>query len=153
MKESTETGEVVEVLQGGTAKVLLKRKKWCYHCASRNVCNPPSEEEKEFSVEIDNPLGAQKGDLVEIGLERGALFIASVWAYLVPAVLFVIGLAIGVLALSRVIAFVSKEIVGLFLGIIFLGISFALLRIINNWLGKKNTFRPHITAICSNNSH
>ncbi len=153
MEGSREMGKVVEVLQGGTAKVLLKRKKWCDHCASREFCEPPPEEDKEFSVEVENPVGAKKGDLVEIGLRRGTLFIASLWAYFVPALLFIAGLAIGFLSLSRVISFVPREIVGLLMGIIFLAVSFVLLRIINNWLGKKKTFHPHITAICSGNSH
>lgn len=153
MDENREMGEVVEILQGGTAKVMLKRKKWCDHCASREFCKPPPEADKWFSVEVENSVGARKGDLVEIGLRTGALFIASLWAYFVPALLFIIGLAIGFIHLSRVISFISREILGLMLGIIFLAASFVLLRIINNRLGKKKGFRPHIKAICSDNSH
>jgi sigma-E factor negative regulatory protein RseC len=153
MTEHTESAQVVEILNGGSAKVLLRRRKWCDHCASRNFCNPPEGEEKEFFVEVDNPVGAQKGDLVEIGLERGALFVASFWAYLVPALLFIAGMAIGFLGISRIIAFIPREITGLLLGLVFLAASFVLLRLINRWLGKRNTFRPRITAICSGNSH
>jgi sigma-E factor negative regulatory protein RseC len=153
MIESKETGEVLEILAGGTARVLLRRRKWCDHCASKRFCNPPSEEDKQFSIEVDNTIGAHQGDYVEIGLERGALFIASIWAYLVPAVLFIVGLAIGFLGLSRVITFVARELVGLFMAVVFLVVSLVLLRIVNNWLGKKRAFHPHITAICSNNSH
>ena len=115
MTESKETGKVVEVLDGGTARVLLKRRKWCDHCSSKDFCKPPADETKDFFVEVENPVGAQNGDLVEIGLERGVLIVASVWAYFVPAVLFIIGLAIGYLVLSRIITFVSREIVGFFL--------------------------------------
>lgn len=153
MTETRETGKVVEIINDGLARVLLRRKKWCDHCASKDFCNPPAEEEKEFSVEVDNPVGARIGDLVEIGLERGALFVASVWAYLVPSVLFVIGLATGYLALSRLVPFVSREIVGLVFGILLLAVSFVLLRLVNNWLGKKGTFHPHITAICTHKVH
>jgi sigma-E factor negative regulatory protein RseC len=153
MAEHTETAQVVEILNGGSARVLLRRKKWCDHCASRNFCNPPAEEEKEFFVEVDNPLGAQNGDLVEIGLERGALLFASFWAYLVPSLLFIAGMAIGFLALSRAIVLIPREIIGFLTGILFLAASFVLLRIVNRRFGKKEIFRPRITAICSGNSH
>jgi sigma-E factor negative regulatory protein RseC len=149
--ENRETGKVVEVSAQGTARVLIQRKKWCDRCPSKSVCNPP-EEGKEFTIEVDNTIGAREGDIVEIGLPGKSLFIASVWAYLVPSLLFIAGIAIGFLVLSRFVHFLSRELLGFLIGIIFLAVSFGILRIVNNWLGKKKTFRPEIIGICSKNS-
>ncbi|TES92834.1 MAG: hypothetical protein E3J87_04055 [Candidatus Cloacimonadota bacterium] len=148
--KNRETGKVVEVTAQGTARVLIQRKKWCDHCPSKNACNPP-EEGKMFTVEVENPIGAKEGDIVEIGIARGAVALASFWAYLVPALLFLIGIAIGFSLLSKYIEVIPKEFLGLITGIILLLASFLILRIVNNKLKKNKTFRPEIIGICSDN--
>lgn len=148
MNENKETGRVIELSGKGTAKVIVQRRKWCDHCSSRNICNPP-EEGKEFTIEVDNPVGAHEGDIVEIGLARGALLIASLWAYFIPALLFIVGIAIGYLFLSQFIFVLNRELLGLIAGVLLLIVSLIILRVVNNWLGKKKTFHPTITSICS----
>ncbi len=149
--ENRETGKVVEITNGGTAKVLIQRKKMCDHCPSKEVCKPP-EEGKEFTVEIENPIGAKEGDIVEIGIPKGALLIASLWAYLVPSIFFVVGVTIGFTFLSRYITLIQKEFVGLSTGIILLAVSYMILRIVNNRIGSKKVFHPIIVSVCSDNS-
>jgi sigma-E factor negative regulatory protein RseC len=148
VSENRETGKVLEILEGGTAKVLVQRRKWCDHCSSKKFCNPP-EEGEEFTIEVDNAVGADVGDVVEIGLARGTLLIASLWAYFIPALLFIVGISIGYLYLSRFIVVLNREILGLIAGILLLALSLAILRVVNNWLGRKKIFHPTITSICN----
>ena len=149
--ENRETGKVVEITNEGTAMVLIQRKKMCDHCPSKEVCKPP-EEGKEFTVEIENPIGAKEGDVVEIGIPKGALLIASLWAYLVPSIFFVVGVTIGFTFLSRYITLIQKEFIGLITGIILLAVSYMILRIVNNRIGNKKAFHPIIVSVCSDDS-
>ncbi len=146
MKENRETGKIIEMTNEGLAKVLVERKKMCSHCPSRGVCNPP-EEGKQFTIEVENPMGAVKGDTVEIGIERSVLLVATFWIYFVPAVFFLAGVSIGFIFLARYITFVGKEFLGLIVGIVFLMASFLILRSVNNRLGKKKSFKPTIVRI------
>ncbi len=149
--ENRETGKVIEITNKGTAKVLIQRKKMCSYCPSKEICKPP-EEGKLFSVEVENPIGAKEGDIVEIGLARGALLVASFWAYFVPALFFLIGVAFGFTFLSRYITLIPKEFLGLITGIILLAVSFLILRIVNNRLVKNKAFHPEIISITTDNT-
>lgn len=146
MRDNRVVARIVEVTDKGTAKVLTYRTKMCSHCPSKSMCKPP-EEGKEFTVEVENPIGALKGDIVEIGLARGVLFIASFWAYLVPTILFIIGVAIGFSLLSKFVLFINREFLGLITGVILLGVSLIILKFVNNRLGRKKTFCPEIIGI------
>jgi len=146
--ENREIGEVVDVTAKGLAKVLVERRKMCNHCPSRGVCNPP-EEGKEFTIEVENSIGAQKGDKVEIGVERGVLLVVTFWIYFVPAVFFLVGVAIGFSFLARYITLIGRDFLGLLTGVVFLMASFLILRFVNNRLGKKKSFRPTIIGISS----
>jgi sigma-E factor negative regulatory protein RseC len=147
--EDRETGRVIKASDSGAAMVQIQRKKMCDHCPSKGYCNPP-EGAQLFTVEVENGIGAKEGDVVEIGLAKGALFIASLWAYFFPALFFILGVTIGFTFISKYVQVFDKEIVGLITGIIFLGLSFIILRIVNNRLSKKKTFRPQIIEICTN---
>lgn len=154
LRENRETAKVIEITVQGTATVLIERKKMCSHCPSRGVCNPP-EEGKEFTVEVENPVQAKKGDLVEIGIPRGAVLIASFWAYFIPTLFFLIGASIGFTLLSRYIDVIPKDFLGFLMGIILLAVSFIILRVVNTRLRKNKTFRPTIIGICQDylNNH
>jgi len=148
--ENRETGKVVEITNRGTAMVLIQRRKMCNHCPSRNVCKPP-EEGKTFTIEMENPIGAKEGDVVEIGIAHGAVFFASLFAYFIPAIFFLLGIIIGFTLLPGYIKVMPKEFTALITGIILLAVSFLILRIANNRLKKSKACRPEIISINKKN--
>ena len=60
-------------------------------CGSCEVCHYASE----IRVEARNPIGAQRGDKVEISTQTSRVLSAAVLVYVVPFVLFFIGYAIA----------------------------------------------------------
>lgn len=92
--------------RGEYAKVCLKRRSGCQGCAMRHSCKLPQEGESGFfelffgaqALEILalNEAGAESGDrcLVQLG-SRWSIVKGSFFLYLLPGVLFILGLLVG----------------------------------------------------------
>ncbi|OQX56409.1 MAG: hypothetical protein B5M53_01595 [Candidatus Cloacimonas sp. 4484_209] len=150
MIDNKETAKVIDTTNKGTALVLIQRSKMCLHCPAKDTCNPPLKTGKTFTVEVENPIYAKKGDTVVIGARRGTVVIASFWAYIIPAIFFTIGIWLGFSLLSRYITAIPKELLSFSTGIVLLFLSIPVLRLANNSFEKKRILRPSIISILEN---
>lgn len=87
---------VQRILPGGRAQVSCQRKSACsgdcHKCAG---CGAAAE---TVTVEADNAIGAQKGDLVVVRSSSRTVLKAAAVLYAVPVALFFLGWGLGALA-------------------------------------------------------
>jgi sigma-E factor negative regulatory protein RseC len=115
-----ETPARITRLEGDSAWVVSAAPSSCGACAGKGcgssvfarVLHP---DEPEYRV--DNPIGAQVGEAVVVGLPDGALLGAAVSGYLVPLLLLLAGAALGQ-QLGGELGAVSGGLVGLLLAAI-----------------------------------
>lgn len=89
-------------------------------------------------VKIKNRLNAKPGDYVEISMETKSIMKSAFVAYIIPLFMLIIGIGIGVY-FSKYLGINNSELFGLGLGVIFLTISFFILKIIDNRVKEKNS--------------
>ena len=84
---------VKEVHPDGTATVLCIRESACSgDCHKCSGCGAAKE---SILLKADNPVGAQRGDLVKVESESGPVLKAAAVLYMLPLVLFFAGYAAG----------------------------------------------------------
>lgn len=87
-------------------------------------------------INIRNTIGAEVGNFVEIEMETKNLLKSAFIAYVIPLLMLIIGIAGGI-SMFKSIGLANYELLGFFTGLFFLGISFLILRVIDNRI-KKN---------------
>ena len=87
----TESAQVIRV-KDERCVVRVARKSACSQC---NLCAFPKES-AHLDVEVENALGAQPGDLVELDMKGDRVLLAGVFVYLIP--LLFAGIALGITA-------------------------------------------------------
>jgi sigma-E factor negative regulatory protein RseC len=137
-----EQGKVVEV-RGDDLWVETQARSSCSHCSSSSCTT--SVVSKLFGVKrnrlrIPNNLDARVGDRVVIGIPDQLVVRASVWAYLLPAVLMLHGAALGH-------ALGSGEGLQSLLAMVGLAIGFALVRGMSRRAASERQFRPRLLRI------
>ncbi len=93
---------VVQELRGEKALVLTDRHTMCGQCVAKGYCHMLGGG-KEMLSEARNPIGAQPGDMVVVGIPEGSLTRASLVIYMVPAIGLVGGATLGHRACRRAI--------------------------------------------------
>ena len=84
---------VKEVHPDGTATVLCVRESACSgDCHKCSGCGAAKE---AILLEADNPIGAERGQMVKLVSETGPVLKAAVVLYMLPLVLFFVGYALG----------------------------------------------------------
>ena len=131
----TERGVVVKV-KGKRATVRFDRRSACDSC---HMC-AVTRDGMKVEVVIENTLGANVGDFVEVEMAQKFVLTAAVIVYLIPLALVALGVGIGVLfnELTQILLAVG----GLVLGFV---IAFLLDKFV---IRKKQGFSPRMKAIC-----
>ena len=113
---------VVTAIHGTQAEVSVQRQTACGGCDQATGCSTSVLaglfNRRSELIMVDNPIGAEPGDQVVLGIEESALQIASLIAYLLPILGLVLGAAFGSLLGAEPVSVVSGLlglIVGLFL--------------------------------------
>ncbi len=119
-----ETGIVKEV-KGRTMTVEMERKSACSSC---KMC-AMSQEAGKMMLELENRINAVPGDKVALELPGSSILIASLLAYAVPLVFFIIGIAAGLHILG------GDQALAAICGIIFMAAGFFLVKIAEKKLG------------------
>ncbi|SQC03054.1 SoxR reducing system RseC family protein [Clostridium tetanomorphum] len=112
----------VKEVKGTKAYVMFKRMSECGDkCAScSGHCEAPP-----LILDMDNTLLAETGDTVEVIMEDNTFFKFTFFAYVVPLILMLLGISIGYIL-------TYNELTSAFTGLAFLGVSYGILRIVNN---------------------
>lgn len=127
---------------GDQAKIQIIRSSACAHCRG---CSIGSSEKKEVHLWAKNPLKAKPGQTVEVELTKTAFFKATILAYLVPLIAFIVGLIIGY-QLTNPFK-ITQEIFALIIGILFMSISFMVNYLMNDRFEKSGKFVSKIVNI------
>jgi len=133
------TGRVLEV-EGERAIVEISRQSACGHCGSAGLCGAFGAGHS-MRLSVANPIGAQKGQLVEISASNLPGLRATFLVYLLPAVLFLAGVLIG----AEVLHWESWQ-AGL-LGVAMLGVSWFIARRVDESARRSGRFQLSIGRI------
>ena len=145
-----EVGKVIET-QGNRAIVKITRKSACKNCQHSCGLAGDKHEIDELEVEVDNPIGAKKGDRVSLEMEDKQVFFASLTIYLIPPIFMILGYFIFA-ELGETILGWEDELVGILGAFIMFFLSFLGLRQLDNILSKKSGFDPAIIKIIESRS-
>lgn len=102
----------------------------CSSCGGS--CNVPS-----IVVSMKNPINAKVGDYVEIKAKSKNIIKYALIVYMIPFVMLILGIILS-MNLFRLMNIVNYETYGFMVGLIFLGISFLIVRKIDKSIEKKN---------------
>lgn len=81
-------GFIIDIVDNRTAKMMMQRHSACASCGK---CTKLSSECQDLVVEVDNSIGAKKGDHVEVSMESVKVLKATVLAYAVPLLFLLAG--------------------------------------------------------------
>ena len=109
---------VKEAYDNGTALVVLVRESACSgDCHKCSGCGAAKE---TLTVTAQNPIRAEKGDLVSIRSDSGPVLKAAAVLYMMPLVLFFLGYALGdALAISGALMGTAAFILGIVLVVVY----------------------------------
>lgn len=125
---------VVAAVEDGMASVRFTRSRMCKHCG---VCLTTGDGQME--VRVENILGAQAGDTVEVSLAASSMLTASALCYIFPLV----GLLVGVLLGARI-----SEMAALLLGLGCCGVCFLVLYLLDRRVFRRSRrFVPKLVNI------
>ena len=141
-----EIGQILKT-KGNQALVKIERHSLCSKCTNKcQLAAPESHELDEIEVEVDNPINAKNGQKVKIEMEEQALVIASLIIYIIPLICLILGYFIGLYFMGFIGANPSEG-AGIIGSLLFLGLSFSLIKIIDRFLSKKKKYHPRIKEI------
>jgi len=121
-----EIGKVIE-LSSDNAKIEITPSEGCSHCQQANVCNPFGPNKKV--IELRNAVNAQVGDSVRIEIPEKNRVLSILIVLGIPIFLFMIGIIIGQI--------ISGDQLSAILGGVGLVLAFVIVKLINNYLAKK----------------
>jgi positive regulator of sigma E activity len=133
IQNMTKFGQVIAYNQdGGIATIRYARPEACEHCGA---CGQGGREET-----IDLPAQCAVGNWVRVELPDGKFLTASLFAYVVPLILFLGGFFLGN-------ALTGSEGLTVLFGLIGLALGCAAVFFINKAIARREEWRPRITAV------
>jgi len=125
------------------AKVVVGRASACgENCAScGSSCNIPG-----VSLELKNTLGAKPGDYVELKAKTSHILKSAAIVYLFPLIAMIVGI-IGGIYFFKSVGYENYETYGFIIGLALLGLSYIILRMIDNRIKKKDQLIIEMTRI------
>lgn len=140
-------GQVVELKEENKAVVKVRPTLSCENCGRCGGFFGDPEKKQDHLVEVLNPIGAGKGQLVRLEARPTEVLMAAFMLYLLPLVALLIGLFAG-----RSIALIqglsgSADLWGLGTGLVFMVLLFFVLRLHERNLAKGRRFKAVITAV------
>ncbi|MEW5921865.1 MAG: SoxR reducing system RseC family protein [Bacillota bacterium] len=142
-------GQVVELKEHNKALVKVRHNLSCSNCGRCGGFFGDPEKNQYHLVEVFNPIGAAKGQLVRLEARASEMLMAAFLLYLLPLVALLVGLFAGrAVALAGGLAG-SADMWGLGTGLIFMVLLFSLLRLQERRLAKGKRFKAVIAAVVS----
>jgi len=132
---------------GNKALVKIERHSLCSKCTNKcQLAVDNDHETDEIEVTVSNPVGAESGQMVKIEMGEQPLIIASLIIYIIPLLSLIIGYFAGQY-ISQSIGFAPTEGTGIIGSLLFLVLSFLVIKSIDRFLGKKKNYNPIIKEI------
>ena len=89
----TQMVKIRSVSADGTAEAVIVRQSAC--SGDCHKCSGCGAAQETLILQVQNPIGAKPGDVVNIESESGPILAAAAVMYMLPLVLFLVGYAIG----------------------------------------------------------
>jgi len=141
-----ELGHVLKNI-GNQALVKIERHSLCSKCTNKCQLAVENEHETdEIEVTVNNPIGAKRGQMVKIEMGEQPLVIASLIIYIIPLISLIIGYFASQ-SFMQILGFTPTEGSGIIGSLVFLGLSFLLIKSIDRFLGRKKEYNPIIKEI------
>lgn len=137
-------GFIIDIVDNRTAKMIMQRHSACASCGK---CSKLSSECQDLVVEVDNSIGAKKGDRVEVSMESVQVLKATMLAYLVPLIFLLAGTILTYYILDLIKFSGPIEVISGVVGLICTGISYLLLRKNDDKFKQSRQYIPRITKI------
>ena len=134
MENVTEYGQVVD-LKEDVAYVRFRRSSACGRCKACGMLSG----QNEIVVEVNNTKDAEVGDTVAVTIKMQKAIRASAIAYVFPLVMLVIGILAGWLLTNVWPVFSNQDVTMALLAIVFVLLSFVLLKIASPLYNKSVT--------------
>lgn len=139
-------GYIVEIVNERTAKFKMKRESaWakCGKCFSSKT----SSESQDLVVEVDNTLGAQLGDYVEVSMEKVNVMKALAIMYGVPLIALLLGTVGGYYLLKSTVGGDMLEVYSMLIGLVFTALAYLGIRFKDGKLRDSREYMPVVTRI------
>ncbi|PXV63240.1 SoxR reducing system RseC family protein [Halanaerobium congolense] len=147
-----EQGKVVEN-SGRIARVLITRHSACSKCDKTcPLSEQDSHDQDQIIMEVENEIGAVKGEQVKLEMEKKNLVFASLIIYIIPIINMIAGYFLGDWMATKA-NILSGEGFGILSSILFLEFSFIIIRLIDTKFKNNKNFEPVITQIIRNNKY
>lgn len=111
------------------ARVIIRRESACGdNCGS---CGGGCDDSKSITLDIENTLSAKVGDYVIIESKSSTILKSAFIAYIMPLIFMIIGVLVGMTVFES-LGYANYETIGFIIGLLFLGISYFVLKHIDN---------------------
>ncbi|MBZ2173960.1 SoxR reducing system RseC family protein [Schnuerera sp. xch1] len=136
---------LVRKVVDNNAEVEIRRVSGCGgNCSScSGSCDAPN-----ITVSLKNDINAKEGDLVEIKAISRKILKYTLIVYMIPFIMLTLGIILGV-NLFQSMGLQNYEMLGFGVGIVFLAVSFIIVKLIDNFINKKNEVAMEMTRILS----
>lgn len=99
-------------------------------------------------VKVKNTLRAEKGDLVEVKVQTRFILKSAFLVYIMPLIMMIAGIALGI-SVFQSIGIENYESLGFVVGLILLGVSFFILRVLDKKIKENNKIEFEMVKIIS----
>lgn len=141
-----EIGQVIKQ-EGNEALVKIERHSLCSKCHNKcQLAIGNSHEKDEIEVKVSNPVGATSGQKVKIKMGNQPVVMSSIIVYLIPLFSLITGYFFINYLIKR-LGYFPTEGSGIIGALLFLGLSFLLIRFIDRLLGKQKKYQPVIKKV------
>lgn len=137
-------GYIIDIVDNKTAKMVMQRHSACASCGK---CSKLSSECQDLVVEVDNHIGAQKGDHVEVSMEGVKVIKATLLAYAVPLIFLLIGTILTYYLLDLINYSGEIEIISGIVGLVCTFVSYWILNKNDKKFKASRDYIPRITKI------
>jgi len=135
---------IVKSVHGVNATVMTHRGSACGSCEAHGACKAMGGG-REMLVEALNQAQASVGDHVEISIEETSVLKASVFVYLTPVVMLLIGAAVGKMLGARLE--MDTDLAAFVFGAIVFALALVIVRQGGRKLGGQPKYVPIVTRI------
>lgn len=137
-------GFIIDIVDSKTAKMIMQRHSACASCGK---CTKLSSECQDLVVEVDNSIGAKKGDHVEVSMESVKVLKATLLAYVVPLMFLLVGTILTYYILDLIKFSGQIEVISGIVGLICTCVSYLLLKKNDDKFKQSRQYIPKITRI------
>ena len=134
---------IVQGQKGNKAKVSIQRHAACGDCGACHV----GRDKMTMEATAYNGIGAKVGELVEVEMQFANVMKASMIAYGVPLMVFILGAVIGFYWINPIIGAGESPIPAFVSGLFLTAVSYMVIRILEKTGAFTNGYEPRITAI------